>query len=43
MGIFKNLKATYERYKEYVRVDLLMYGVMILMVIIYIIVTLVTS
>jgi len=33
--MFKKLKDIYKQYKEYVRVDLVMYGVMILLIIIY--------
>ena len=36
--MFKKLKEYYEEYKEYVRVDLIMYGVLILLIIIYFIV-----
>lgn len=38
--MFKKLKDFYQQYKAYVRVDLIMYGVMILMIIIYAIYTL---
>ena len=38
--MLKKLKALYEEYKDYVRVDLLMYAVMILLIIIYAIFTL---
>jgi hypothetical protein len=34
-SMFKKLKETYQQYKEYVRVDLVMYGVMILLIILY--------
>ncbi len=37
--MFKKLKEYYEEYKEYVRVDLIMYGVLILLIIIYFIVS----
>jgi hypothetical protein len=37
--MFKKLKELYKEYKPYVRVDLLMYGVLILMIIIYFIVS----
>lgn len=33
--MFKKLKDMYRQYKEYVRVDLVMYGVMILLIILY--------
>jgi len=33
--MFKKLKDMYQQYKEYVRVDLVMYGVMILLIILY--------
>jgi len=35
LRMFKRLKEFYQQYKEYVRVDLVMYGVMILMIILY--------
>jgi hypothetical protein len=38
--MFNNLKEFYEKYKAYVRVDLVMYAVMILMIILYAIYTL---
>jgi hypothetical protein len=38
--MFRRLKELYQEYKEYVRVDLVMYAVMILLIIIYAIVTL---
>lgn len=37
--MFKKLREYYEEYKEYVRVDLIMYGVLILLIIIYFIVS----
>ncbi len=37
--MFKDLKELYKKYKVYVRVDLIMYGVMILLIIIYFIYT----
>jgi hypothetical protein len=40
--MFKKLKELYREYKEYVRVDLIMYGVMILLIILYFIFTVVT-
>jgi len=33
--MFRKLRELYNEYKPYVRVDLIMYGVMILMVILY--------
>jgi len=33
--MFKQLKELYRQYKAYVRVDLVMYGVMILLIILY--------
>ena len=33
--MFKRVKEFYQQYREYVRVDLVMYGVMILMIILY--------
>jgi hypothetical protein len=33
--MFKKLKELYCKYKAYVRVDLIMYGVMILLIILY--------
>lgn len=33
--MFEKLKKYYNQYKEYVRVDLVMYGVMILLIILY--------
>ena len=33
--MFKRLRDFYQQYKEYVRVDLVMYGVMILLIILY--------
>lgn len=33
--MFKKLKALYQEYKAYVRVDLIMYLVMILLIILY--------
>lgn len=34
-GMFRKLRELYNEYKAYVRVDLLMYGVLIAMVILY--------
>ncbi len=39
--MFKKLKELYQEYKAYVRVDLIMYGVMILLIILYFIYTVV--
>ena len=33
--MFRKIRDMYQQYKEYVRVDLVMYGVMILLIIIY--------
>lgn len=33
--MFRKLKEYYNQYKEYVRVDLIMYAVMILLIILY--------
>ncbi len=41
--MFKRLRALYQEYKPYVRVDLIMYAVLILLIIIYFIVTLITQ
>lgn len=38
--MFKRLKALYNEYKPYVRVDLVMYLVLILLIVIYFIVSL---
>ena len=37
--MFKRLKELYQQYKPYVRIDLVMYGVLILLIIIYFIVS----
>lgn len=37
--MFKRLRDLYGQYKEYVRVDLIMYGVLILLIVIYFIVS----
>ena len=37
--MFKKLRELYQEYKEYVRVDLVMYAVMILLIILYFIYT----
>lgn len=34
-SMFRKLRDMYQQYKEYVRVDLVMYGVMILLIILY--------
>lgn len=39
--MFKKIKELYREYKDYVRVDLIMYGVMILLIILYFIYTVV--
>lgn len=41
--LFERLRKFYQQYKEYVRVDLVMYAVMILLIVIYIIYTLVAA
>ncbi len=41
--MFKKIKELYREYKEYVRVDLIMYGVMILLIILYFIYTVVSG
>jgi len=41
--MFKKLRKLYQDYKEYVRVDLIMYGVMILLIILYFIFTIVAD
>ncbi|WKZ60917.1 MAG: hypothetical protein QY309_05395 [Cyclobacteriaceae bacterium] len=38
--MFKKLRELYHEFKPYVRVDLIMYGVMILLIIIYFLVSL---
>lgn len=38
--MFRKLKELYEEYKAYVRVDLVMYAVMILLIFIYVLYTL---
>jgi len=37
--MFRKLKGLYQEYKEYVRVDLIMYAVMILLIVLYFIYT----
>ncbi len=39
--MFKKLKELYRQYKPYVRVDLIMYGVLILSIILYFIFTII--
>jgi hypothetical protein len=41
--MFRKLKELYQEYKEYVRVDLVMYAVMFLLIIIYAVFTLVAD
>jgi hypothetical protein len=41
--MFKKLRELYSEYKAYVRVDLVMYGVMILLIILYFIYTVTTN
>lgn len=41
--MFKRLRELYREYKAYVRVDLVMYGVMILLIILYFIYTVTTN
>lgn len=41
--MFKRLKDLYNEYKPYIRVDLIMYGVLILMIILYFIISVLTS
>lgn len=35
--MFKKIKELFDQYREYVRIDLVMYGVLIAMIIIYLI------
>lgn len=37
--MFRKIKELYQHYKPYVRVDLIMYGVLILLIILYFIVS----
>ena len=37
--MFKKIKELYKEYKPYVRVDLIMYGVLILMILLYVIIS----
>lgn len=39
--MFKKLKALYKEYKPYVRVDLIMYGVLLLLIVLYFILSIV--
>lgn len=41
--MFRRLKAFYEQYKAYVRVDLIMYAVWILLIIVFIVYTLLSN
>ena len=41
--MLRKLKELYKEYKPYVRVDLIMYGVLILLIFLYLIITLLTS
>ncbi|MFZ2905093.1 MAG: hypothetical protein WAZ98_02710 [Cyclobacteriaceae bacterium] len=41
--MFKRLKDLYNEYKPYIRVDLIMYGVLILMIILYFIISVLTA
>lgn len=41
--MFRKIKELYREYKDYVRVDLIMYGVMILLIILYFIFTVVSG
>ncbi len=41
--MIKWIRELYGQYKEYVRVDLLMYGVLILMILIYVVISALTS
>ena len=41
--MFKKLIKLYQQYREYIRVDLIMYGVMILLIILYFIYTVTTE
>ena len=37
--MFKKIKELYKEYKPYIRVDLIMYAVLILMILIYVIIS----
>lgn len=39
--MFKKLKSLYKEYKPYIRVDLIMYGVLILSIILYFIISII--
>lgn len=41
--MFRRLKELYRQYKPYVRVDLIMYGVLVLLIILYFVVSLIIS
>ena len=41
--MFRKLKSFYQQYKPYVRVDLIMYGVLILCIILYFIISMIWS
>jgi hypothetical protein len=41
--MFRWFREMYQQYKPYVRVDLIMYGVLILLIMLYFIITTVTS
>lgn len=41
--MFKALKELYQKHKEYVRVDLVMYVVMLLLIVLYFLVTLLSD
>ncbi|WP_262899493.1 hypothetical protein [Chryseosolibacter histidini] len=41
--MFKRLKALYQQYKPYIRVDLIMYGVLILLIVLYFIISVVVA
>lgn len=41
--MLKRLKQLYEEYKPYVRVDLIMYGVLVILIIVYFIITVLTK
>jgi hypothetical protein len=38
--MFKRIRELYREYKPYIRVDLIMYGVMILMIVLYFVISL---
>jgi hypothetical protein len=41
--MFKRLKALYQQYKPYIRVDLIMYAVLILLIVLYFIISVVVA